>query len=94
MAINVYAVFNGLAANADQIETGWALASIRSTVSGLALNSENPISVVSQLRPLPMTAFLRAELGLWLGYVAIVHRRQKAENCHPDHLMTRIGCQS
>ena len=50
MAGNVYEVFQGLAANADQIETGWTLALISSTVSGLALNSDNPTAVVAKLQ--------------------------------------------
>lgn len=53
MAGNVYAGFHGLAANADQIATGWGLASIRSTASDVALNSENSTAAVGQL---PMSA--------------------------------------
>jgi len=47
MAGNVYTAFHGLAANADQIEIGWSLASIRSTVSGVALDSDNQTAVVT-----------------------------------------------
>ena len=54
MAGNVYAGFCGLAAYADQIATGWALALAltRSTVSGAALDSEDTTAVVGQLRSL------------------------------------------
>jgi len=52
IAGNVYAGFYGLAAYADQIATGWALAWIRSTVSGVALKFENPTLAVGQDRTL------------------------------------------
>ena len=63
MAGNVYAGFHGLAANADQIATDWALASIRSTVSGVALDSEDPTAVVGQVLPLVSDCFLAVSRG-------------------------------
>lgn len=80
MAGNVYAGFHGLAANADQIATGWGLALIRSTVSGLALSSANPTSVVGQEQPLEKGSFWEAR---WASLLS--GEKGVANRTHPSN---------